>query len=144
MWFYAAPFFNSNTVGSVQGSNVIQQLGNTTFYYIPDSALTLLYFVSILGVFLGALYENAKPESLPIGLFFLIVLILVTLPLSDFSHWLYNQPGFAPIAGHYTSSEYISDNSPLFTALFTIAYLIFVITKKTTAGSPGGPNVVSG
>lgn len=148
MWSYLSPWYSGgNTIltGSVQGSNVITALGNTTFYYIPDSALTLLYFGLIVAVFLGALYEAANPETLPIGLLFLIPLILVTMPLSDFTHWLYNQPGFANVAGYYTSSEYISDWSPLFTTLFTIGYLIFVITKKQTYGTlPSGPNIIGG
>lgn len=145
MWSYLAPYQTATLVGSQAGSNLINQIGNTFFYYMPDGMLVLMYFGLIMAVFLSAVYENARPETFPIGLLFLIPLILITFPLSDFVHYFYSQPGFANVVGYYQSIIYISDWGPLFTILVTLAYLLFVMTKKSSSSSiPSGSGIISG
>jgi hypothetical protein len=147
IWVTAQPIIVATCPPSVPScAKTINQLGNETFEYIPDTALTLLYFGLIAAVFISALYEAAHPETLPIGLFFLIVLIFVTFPLSDYGHAFYTNPGFLNVSAYYSSTEYLSDNSPILTALFTLAYLLFVTTKRTTIiqGMPQGSGIVNG
>jgi di/tricarboxylate transporter len=140
---------------NVTGNNAtvttrITNLGDSFFYHMGDTTLVLIYFGLIAALFISAIYENAHPETLPIALLFIIPLILITLPLSDMSHWLYSNAGFANVAPYYQSTIYLSDNSPLITTLCTLAYVVFVITKKQTnvqysGGSGGaGGSVVSG
>ena len=148
MWSYAA--------GPVtQGLNatdaaVVTNLGNSFFYHTGDQFITLLYFMLIFALFVSALYEAAHPETLPIGLVFLIPLMLITLPLSDMTHAFYTNPGFANVAPYFTSSEYLSDQAPQITTIVTLIYIIFVVTKKQLLAAVGfgqageGGNVVSG
>ena len=149
MWSMASPIiygYNLNATNSTV-ANSISNFGNSYFYYSGDTIIVLLYFGMIIGLFLSALYEGARPETLPIGLLFLIPLILVTMPLSDMIHAFYTNPGFANVAIYYQSSEYLADYSPYLTALVTIIYLYLVMTRKNIiAGlsNGGGGSVVSG
>lgn len=150
MWSQASPIItnqiNNSTMNSslkTQAINHITNLGNGFFYYTAPGILVLLYFMLILAVFISALYESAHPETLPIGMLFLIVLIIVTLPLTDLTHYFYTNSGFATVAPYYKSIEYLSDNSPLLTALATFGYLLFISTKKMIFGSPGGTQSTS-
>ena len=145
MWSQMRPFMNNTVTGSTAATKQIDQLGDSFFYFIPDSFLVILYFGMIMALFISALYEAARPETLPIGLLFIIVLILVTFPLSDMSHAFYTNPGFANVVQYYSATEYLADNSPLLTSLFSLAYIIFVVTKKQTMQQvPEGQGIVSG
>jgi len=153
MWSFMSPIVTNQTItgNNASVSAKIQNLGDSFFYYSGDTILVLLYFAMIAGLFISAIYEAARPETLPIGLLFMIPLIIITLPLSDLSHWFYMSSGFSNVAHYYTATEYLADNSPLLTALFTLAYLVFVSTKKQINASlfggssgGGGGNVVSG
>lgn len=145
LWSFMSPTLTPALIGSNQGSTLIHNLGNTVFYYIPDTMLTIMYFALLMAFFLSALYENSRPETLPIGLLFLIPLILVTFPLSDFTHAFYTNPGFANVAQYYTSIEYISDWAPLFTTISTLAYIVFLVTKKQVFQDlPSGSGIISG
>ena len=149
MWSMMRPIVTNSTI---TGNNAtvnarITNLGNSFFYYSGDSIIVFMYFALVGALFLSALYEAARPETLPIGLLFMIPLIIVTLPLADLSHWFWSNPGFSNIAVYYQNTEYLSDWSPLITALVTISYLLFVVTKKQVFGGGsggGGSNVVSG
>jgi hypothetical protein len=146
LWSYMRPVINNNVTGSQHATNVIRGIGDSFFYFSADSILVILYFALVIALMISALYEAAHPETLPLGLLFLIPLILVTFPLSDIAHAFYTNPGFANVAPYYASTEYLSDNSPALTILFTLAYLVLVITKKQIfqAGAPAGPGIVSG
>ena len=150
MWSMASPIIYSYNVNATNSTtaNKISNFGNSFFYYSGDTIIVLMYFFMILGLFLSALYEGARPETLPIGLLFLIPLILITMPLADLSHAFYTNPGFANVAQYYTSSEYLSDYAPYLTALCTIIYLYLVMTRKNIISGlgfgGGGGNVIGG
>ena len=104
-----------------------------------------MYFGCVIGIFLSALWEAANPATFPIGLLFLIPLLLISFPLADISHAFYTNTGFNNVAGHFTNTEYLSDNAPWLTALITVAYLLFLASRKGgTPGMPQGGNIVGG
>jgi hypothetical protein len=127
-------------------ANQITNLGNSFFFNSADEIIVFIYFGCVIGIFLSALWESANPATFPIGILFLIPLLIISFPLADISHAFYTNSGFANIAGHFTGTEYLSDNAPWLTALITIAYLLFLATRKGAgAGNPGGgSNVVGG
>lgn len=143
IWSYAQP---SVTKGlNATDANQINNLGNSFFYNSADQIIVFIYFGCIMGIFLSALWESANPATFPIGLLFLIPLLLLSFPLADISHAFYTNPGFANVAGHFTGTEYLSDNAPWLTALVTVAYLLFLATRKQGApGVPSGGNIVGG
>lgn len=151
IWSQAQPILTSNTINPYLNStdaNSITQLGNNFFYYSSDSIIVIFYFALVAALFISAIYEQARPETLPLGLLFLIPLILITFPLADLAHYFYTNPGFANVAGFYGSTEYLADNSPTITILVTIIYLVLVITKKQlglgNGGSGPSSNIISG
>lgn len=127
-------------------ANQITNLGNSFFYNSTDQIIIFMYFGCVIGIFISCLFESANPATFPIGLLFLIPLLLISFPLADISHAFYTNPGFANVAPHFTGTEYLSDNAPWLTALITIAYLLFLATKKGGAnnGMPGGGSVIGG
>ena len=151
IWAQARPIFDNQTItgNNATVANQINRIGDSFFFYSSDSIIVLMYFALIIALFISAIYEQARPETLPIGLLFLIPLILITFPLADLAHYFYTNPGFANVAGYYGSTEYLADNSPLITILITIVYLVFVVTKRQIFGGNsgsggGGVNIVSG
>jgi len=151
MWSQMRPIVYNQTLkgtnSNYTNANAINRLGDSFFYYSGDTVIVLMYFILIVGVMISALYENAHPETLPIGLLVLIPLIIITIVLADLSHWFYSNSGFANIIAHYPSTIYLSDYAPYLTALFSIAYLVLVISKKHVFNIRGGgpsSNVVSG
>lgn len=146
MWGELKPQIdNAIAATSPQGVKVINNLGDSFFYYTQDTMLTLLYFGLVLAVFISALYENANPESFALGLLFIIPLIIVTFSLSDLAHAFYSVQGLAGVKGYFTSTEYIMDYLPVFTAIFSLGYLIFLATKKNIfKGAPSGSGIYSG
>ena len=144
IWSYTQPYVTQGL--NATDSNQITNLGNSFFFNSTDEIITFMYFGCVIGIFLSALYEASSPSTFPIGILFLIPLLLISFPLADISHAFYTNPGFANIAGHFTGTEYLSDNSPWLTALITVAYLLFLATRKQgQGGNPGGgSNVIGG
>lgn len=142
IWSYSSPYITQGL--NATDANQINNLGNAFFFNSTDEIIVLIYFGCILGVFLSALWESANPATFPIGLLFLIPLLLISFPLADISHAFYANPGFANVAGHFTGTEYLSDNAPWLTALVTIVYLLLLATRKQGSGVPGGGNIVGG
>ena len=87
MWNYARPIIDNQTLagtntlglgGNQSNANVINRLGDSFFYFSSDSIIVILYFALVIAFFVSALYESARPETLPLGLLFLIPLILIS------------------------------------------------------------------
>jgi len=127
-------------------ANQITNLGNSFFYNSTDSIIIFMYFGCVIGLFISCLFENSNPATFPIGLLFLIPLLLISIPLADISHAFYTNPGFSNVAMHFTGTEYLSDNAPWLTALITIAYILFLATRKggASGGLPIGGNIIGG
>lgn len=126
--------------------NQIRQTGNGFFLYSGDTILIFFYFMLILATFISASHEGADAQALPLGLPLLILAILVSMPISDFAHAFITSPSLASAATWYKGTLYIEDNLPTFTALGTLAYLVFVITRRGGVGfgGYGGMKVNSG
>lgn len=139
IWVQAKPLILNSTTAS--GAKVIAALGDTFYLTGTDSLLVFFYFISVVGVFVSAYYESADPNTLPIGILFLIPLILITFPLSDFAyHFIASQP--AAVADHFSGTLYILAWLPVFTTVITLGYLIFVVRKNNLM--PHGNNIISG
>lgn len=139
IWVQAKPLIVNST--TTQGGKVIAGIGDTFYLTGADSILVFFYFISVLGVFISGYYENADAITLPIGILFLIPLILITFPLSDFAYHLITSQS-ATVANHFGGTVYLLAWLPVFTTIITLGYLIFVVTKKNML--PHGNNIISG
>lgn len=122
--------------------NVIKSLGNGYFLNTPDTILVFFYFILIIAAFISAHFEAANALTLPLGLPILIVAVLVAMPISDFAHSFLVNPALNAVNIYYKGTLYILDNLPVFTALGTLGYIIFVMTHKS--GPTFGNRVVTG
>lgn len=143
IWSYTQPVVTQGLNST--DANSITALGNGFYYNSTDSIIIFMYFGCIAAIFISAIFEQSNPASLPIGLLFLIPLIIISFPLANISHAFYTNAGFANVAGHFTGTQYLSDNAPWLTALVTIAYLLFLSTRKSgSSNMPSGGNIIGG
>jgi len=122
----------------------INNFSTNIFDNAPDIMLAVLYFVMLLATFIAASTESANPAvTLLLGLFFIVVAEMVSFGLADVAHAYISQTIYLNIAKHYSITTYIMEYLPYFNGLLTIAYIIFVISKKEVitegiAGAGGG------
>lgn len=120
-------------------SNQIAELNtlNTSFFNnSPDIMILVLYFMLIIAAFVAAGYEGANPAvTLLLGMFFIVIAEVVSFALSDFAHGYITQVAYLNIAKHYGLSTYLMEYLPVFNGILTIAYMIFVISKREQISS---------
>ena len=129
--------------------NQVLGLGNSFFNNSLSIILIFIYFMLILASFIAAAYEGASgTATLVLGIVFLIVAIIVSMGISDVAHQYLTQAALLPSTQqHFKAVLYLMDNLPLVTGIFTVAYLVFVITRKEVIvrqGEGGGGNYVGG
>lgn len=141
LWLHIRPGLDNAT--TPQGASVINNIGNIFYLDGTDSILLFMYFTLVIGSFISDYYEAADVITLPVGLLLCIPIILVTMPLSDFAYAFATSPSMLSVAPYFKSTIYLLENLPIFTAIITLANLIFVVTKKS-GGLPHGPQIISG
>ncbi len=149
IWSQLGPKLNvANANLNATQKAVINGFGNGFFYNSLDILMVFIYAILILAAFISASYEGADTTStLVLGLVFLVVAVIVSFGISDVAHSYLTQAALLPITKQYFSrSLYLMDNLPVLTGLFTIGYMIFVVTRKhiSTGGGGGGMQVVQG
>ena len=130
IWWGATPYFqNIPNLNATQTAS-ITSFGNNYFYYSPDAILIIFYFMMVIAAFMAASYEAADANTFAVGLLFLIIAIIVSMPLSDFAHAFLSNPSIRVATQWYTNTMYILNYLPDFTGILTLAYLIFVVTRS--------------
>lgn len=127
--------------------NQVLGLGNGFFNDSLDIILIFIYFILILASFMAAAYEGASgTATLILGIVFLIVAVIVSMGISDIAHQYLTQAALLPSTKqHFSMALYLMDNLPLLTGIFTVGYLVFVITRKEiVVRQGGGGNYVGG
>jgi hypothetical protein len=141
--------YNSTLVGTPLNPQTVLNLGNNYFLQAGDTIIIFFTFMLILAAFISARQEGSDSSSFPIGLLFLVVALIISFPISDFSHALLNAAQILSASAYYKGTLYLTDNMPIIVAVGTAFYLVLVITNKKKPSFPsvsGGGNagVISG
>lgn len=109
----------------------LQATGNGFFNNTPDVVMAILYFMLILASFISASYEGANPAAtLLLGLIFVVLATVVSFPIADSAHQYINFVQNLNAKAHLGISTYIQENLPILTGILTVAYIVFVISRK--------------
>lgn len=145
LWINSRPYY-ANALGSTSaGYNAVARLGNNYFLNTGDTVLIFFYFMMILASFINAMQIGADPATLPIGIPMMIVGILVSMPISDMAVKFMTYSVMLPASHYYLGTLYILENLPILTALATLGYIVFVVTRRNEGYvvNTGGGNVVN-
>lgn len=130
---------NSNLTAAQ--TKTITSISTEMFNNTNDVMIIFLYFMLILASFISAGYEGANPAAtLLLGLFFIILAEIVSFGIADVAHNYINNQNNLAIKPHMTLSTYLMENLPIFNGFATIAYIIYVISKREVLveSLPGG------
>lgn len=120
---------------SAEARNIMTQGENASNLF--DLVFMLIFFAFVIGIIATAILIPTHPMYMLPFIIVLALCVLIAVPLSNGFEKMYDTGQLASSASHFTMTNHIMDNLPLYTLIIGAVGVIIMFTKRRAMGYAG-------